>query len=178
MKKKKDNRLKPPSLIKRTWKTLLYYLVPFVIVSVIFAKLFTIDGVALALDEITMGIITIKAIITVIWTSFLIRFFFKMVNFIIYSVYTVKYDKEQITYGYTQTDEGVQGVGKTLTLGNKLVFTAAEKDRQQRIKYYTALPFAEEYTGSQLRDYNVLKSAYSFYENNPDKTFRYSPLLV
>ena len=160
----KYNRLKKPSLIKRTWKVSLYFTIPGIIFNYIFWKFYGMDKAMLSLDLLTMLIITPTVILTIIFFYMSIKYFFKVINLFICIKQTNNHDNEIPMLGYTRINEGQQGVGKTFNLTNDLIYQAAENDRETRLSYYLQYPFRKQLQESI--DFKVLEETYNYFEND------------
>lgn len=174
IKKKKSKELKAPSIIKRCLPTYIYNLIWTGIFFFLWFRFYSLDELAFELDYLTMysfsnGFSSFRWQIIPCVILFLLTFrqFFKDINVIRFTFASMKYDKETTSLGCKIAYEGVEGVGKTLNLCNTLILTAAKKDRQMRLAYYSQYPYRKELENDV--DFNVLENSFNFYERNEDK---------
>lgn len=159
-----ENTLKKPTAFSRIYKVFIYNLIPFILYNIIFWGYFSIDSAVIALDNITMLIIRPFEILTVFLFYSAIKYSFKFLNVLINIKKMLDHDNEIIGYGYAQMHEGVQGVGKTLNLGNNVLYTACEKNRSMRLRYFLQYPFKSLLQADV--DFKVLEDTYNYFTNN------------
>ena len=140
----------------------------------VFHLFYTIDDVCYELDYLLMYMIPRAESLFCLFLAYLyIRMFFKLCNLIRFTYLTAKHDREIIEKGGAKRMyEGAEGTGKTLNTANEILFIAAEKDRELRLKYYLDYPFKEILKDDV--DFKVLEESFNYYDSNS----RYIPHLM